>query len=87
MQDATTIANIKGPGDAIPLTTTYLQTQPVDIHIMPKCARAACTATGDYINDDGLTPLTSSKFQRKEFTFSYFHTINALGTAPEKIVI
>jgi len=26
MQDATAIANINGPGDAIPLTTTYLQT-------------------------------------------------------------
>ena len=56
MQDATTIAGYKNKtGNYTQLTTTTLQTYPVDFHIMPTCAdEFNCTAYGEYINDDGL---------------------------------
>lgn len=45
MQDATSL-NVN--------TTVDLQGEPVDIHILPTCDLTNCTATGEYINDDGL---------------------------------
>lgn len=58
MQDATTIAGYKkgsDPSKYVQLTTTTLQTYPVDFHIMPTCANETlCAAKGEYINDDGI---------------------------------
>ena len=46
---------------------------------MPKCAGTACTATGDYINDDGETLDLSV---RNTYGLSYTHTPDPQGTAP-----
>lgn len=52
MQDATTMkAN----------TTVDLQNKPVDFHIHASCDASICTASGDYINDDGLVLATKNK--------------------------
>lgn len=79
MQNATAIANISS-NEPKHLTTSALQQEPVDIHIMPKCGAAAgsaCTAAGDYINDDGET-LDLTK--RNTYAFSYTHTPAQTGS-------
>jgi len=37
------------------MTTTYLQKNQTDFHILPTCSATKCTASGTFINDDGLT--------------------------------
>jgi hypothetical protein len=45
-----------------------------------------CTATGDYINDDGFT--TDIKNERKHFSFTYSHNVSATaGAAPDSMMI
>jgi len=85
MQDAIGISE-KVMGDMKNMTTAYLQKEPVDIHIMPICDESSsCTATGDYINDDGFT---TDMTLRKQFSFSYSHNISAIvGAAPDSMMI
>ena len=52
---------------------------------MPLCDGTACTATGNYINDDGVT---TDLTQRKEFSFVYSHNISTTaGAAPDMMQI
>ena len=63
MQDATTLFDSAGVR-----TTADLQAHPVDIHVLPLCDESKCTATGHYVNDDGLT---LDMTQRNTYTMSY----------------
>lgn len=81
MQNATAFKQLK----AYDLNTVYLQTKPVELHLMPLCDKVgstpACKATGQYINDDGLT---TDLANRAEYTFVYVHDISTTeGAAPE----
>lgn len=52
-------------------TVSELQQYPVDFHILPTCPldnTKPCTATGEYINDDGETLDMS---QRNHYQLSY----------------
>lgn len=83
MQNATKIASLDlNIGKNV--TTHALQDEPVEIHVMPICNNDTkmCTATGDYINDDGITvDLTN----RHTYKLGYSHNITD-GAAPASMV-
>jgi hypothetical protein len=73
------------------ITTEYLQDHPVELHLMPLCNAVSdpsmpdCTATGQYINDDGVT---IDMTERHRFHFTYNHNKSAtVGAAPESMDI
>tara|TARA_B110000285_G_scaffold233096_1_gene305873 strand:+ start:5537 stop:6064 length:528 start_codon:yes stop_codon:yes gene_type:complete len=73
------------------ITTEYLQDHPVELHLMPLCNAVAdpsmpdCSATGQYINDDGVT---TDMTERHRFYFTYNHNKSATaGAAPESMDI
>lgn len=85
MQNATHWKQLKGAD----LTTVYLQTKPVELHLMPLCDKTVttpvCKASGYYVNDDGLT---TDLAQRAEYTFVYVHDISTTaGAAPDLMQI
>lgn len=60
------------------MTTTYLQSNQTDFHILPSCSATKCHAEGTFINDDGVT-LDPTK--RNTYAFSYEHDV-VTGTPP-----
>jgi hypothetical protein len=63
------------------MTTTYLQSNQTDFHILPSCNATKCVAQGTFINDDGLTLDLS---QRNTYTFSYEHDV---ATPPTSMTV
>jgi len=54
------------------MTTTYLQKNQTDFHILPTCSATKCTASGTFINDDGVT---TDVTQRNTYAFTYEHDV------------
>lgn len=70
----TATEKLQGAGDPFvaQMTTTYLQQNQTDFHILPSCNTTKCVASGTYINDNGATlDLT----QRNTYTFMYEHDV------------
>lgn len=59
------------------MTTSYLQKNQTDFHILPSCNATKCVASGSFVNDDGVT---LNLTQRNTYTFSYEHDV--VTTAP-----
>ena len=54
-------------------TLKELQNHPMSIHVNPTCNASACSATGDYSNDDGL--VFDLKNNRNWYAFSFGYNI------------
>lgn len=78
-EETTDFENLEAAGDPFvaQMTTTYLQQNQTDFHILPSCNATKCVASGTFINDDGATlDLT----QRNTYAFTYEHDV--VTTAP-----
>jgi len=81
MQNATHIESSQSRS----INTESLQDDPVEIHLMPICDTTSCTATGEYINDDGVTTDITN---RHTYKMSYTHTLpTTAGDAPDTLEI
>jgi len=77
MQDGATLAEEHQVS-----TTAALQRYPVDFHVLPDCTASACTASGDYINDDGLTLDWAT--ERNTYALAY---TQPTGTTPATLTL
>jgi len=56
-------------------TTANLQTEPIDLHVLPTCNATFCVSSGDYINDNGLDNTLSMNMN--QYSISYVQSIAA----------
>lgn len=85
-KENTDFENLEAAGDAYvaQMTTIYLQANQTDFHILPSCNATKCTASGAFINDDGVTlDLT----QRNTYAFTYEHDALGAGVSPVSMTV
>lgn len=67
-------------------TTVDLQNKPVDFHVHPKCDDKTCTATGDYLNDDGLVLDLEKNQNQYQMSFSMNVASTDLSFSAKRLV-
>lgn len=85
-EGTTDFENLEAAGDPFvaQMTTTYLQSNQTDFHILPSCDATKCVASGTFINDDGYT---LDMTQRNTYAFTYEHDVVAAPGSPVSMTV